>query len=220
MSVNQNSKELEDKIGIKNKFKIKIKEKSFPNRIQNIKNKSSSYYVDKSSNNNLSSNSNILKTNSQVLNKMNKKFPHNFMGKNSIMENKKLNKYASLPNIGKKIDKNNSIQLHYDKYVDKYKIITTREDESQDIKKRIYLYRPRWQYSCCLDNNNIFCLKFREPKENFKKKTIDFIYKLNSINEKNEYIKPRMIKIIEKNEKISDEVFGQPWKYPNLFESS
>ena len=219
MSVNQKDKELEDKIGIKNKFKIKIKDKSFPNIIQKIKNKSSSYYVDKSSNNNISSHSNILKTNSQV-NHMNKKFQNNFMGKNNKMENKKLNKYASLPNIGKKMDKYNSIQINYDKYIDKYKIITTREDENQDIQKRIYLYRPRWQYSCCLDNNNIFCLKFREPKENFKKKTIDFIYKLNSIYEKNEYIKPRMIKIIEKNDKISDEVFGQPWKYPNLFENS
>ena len=29
-----------------------------------------------------------------------------------------------------------------------------------------------------------------------------------------------MIKIIEKNDKISDEVFGQPWKYPNIFENS
>ena len=218
MSVNQKDKKLEDKIDIKNKFKIKIKDNSFPNRIKTIKNKSSSYYVDKSSNNNISSRSNILKTKSQVLNQMSKKFEHNFMEKSNKMENKKLNKYASLPNIGKKNDKYNSIQVNYDKYIDKYKIITTREDENQDIQKRIYLYRPRWQYSCCLDNNNIFCLKFREPKENLKKKTIDFIYKLNSIKESNDYIKPRMIKIIEKNDKISDEVFGQPWKYPNLFE--
>ena len=50
-----------------------------------------------------------------------------------------------------------------------------------------------------------------------KKKTIDIIYQLNEINE-NEYIKPRMIKILEKNDKINKEVFYQPWKYPNLFE--
>jgi len=220
MSVNQKDKELEDKIGIKNKFKIKIKDKPIPNRIKNIKIKSSSHYFDKSSNNNISSHSNIYKTNDQALTHMNKKFEHNFIGKIQKMENKKLNKYSSLPNIGKKTNKYKSIQIHYDKFVDKYKIITTREDENQDIQKRIYLYRPRWQYSCYLDNNNIFCLKYSKPKETFNKKTIDFIYKLNSIYEGNEYIKPRMIKIIEKNDKISDEVFGQPWKYPNIFENS
>lgn len=134
---------------------------------------------------------------------------------NSRKENKKLNKYPSLPNIPR--NKYNTIEVEYDDNYDKNKINRSNFYKNEDKKKKIFLYQPRWNYSCGLDNNNIFCLKSKEPKENMKKKTIDIIYQLNEINE-NEYIKPRMIKILEKNDKINKEVFYQPWKYPNLFE--
>ena len=42
---------------------------------------------------------------------------------------------------------------------------------------------------------------------------------LNNIKAKNEYKIPRMIKILEKNDKIYDEIFSQPWKYRELFEN-
>ena len=117
----------------------------------------------------------------------------NYNNKN-FRESRKLNKCSSLPNLGS-IAINNNI-----------------------IKRRIFLKVPRFNYSCCLDKNNLFCLKYKKPKENIKKKAIKMIFQLDNIKIKNQYKKPRMVKILENNNKIFNEVFSHPWKYREIFD--
>ena len=137
-----------------------------------------------------------------------------FDKKSSIGEYKKLSKYPSLPNF--KVHKNNSVDFLYEN--EKYKIIINKIEEHEMKKAKKILKLPYFNYSCCLDKNNIFCLKYIKPKETIKKKTIRIIHQINNIKSKNDYKIPRMVKILKKNDKIYDEVFSQPWKYPELFE--
>ena len=97
--------------------------------------------------------------------------------------------------------------------------MSNKIENHENIDKRFYIKIPHFNYSCSLDKNNIFCLKYDKPKLNPKKKTIKMINLLNNIKAKNEYKIPRMIIILEKNDKIYDEVFSQPWKYRELFEN-
>ena len=132
----------------------------------------------------------------------------------NICKYKKISKIPSLPSFG--VDKHNSVDIIYEN--EKYKIITNKIEQDKEKRNKI-IKIPRFNYSCCLDKNNMFCLKYYKPKENIKKKTIKFIYQLNNIKSKKEYKKPRMINILEKNNKIYYEVFSQPWKYPEIFKN-
>ena len=138
-----------------------------------------------------------------------------FNKKSNFGEYKKLSKYPSLPNF--KVHKNNSVDFIYEN--EKYKILANKIEEHEKKNKKKILKLPNFNYSCCLDKNNIFCIKYIKPKENIKKKTIRIIYQLNNIKTKNDYKIPRMVKILKKNDKIYDEVFSQPWKYREIFEN-
>ena len=78
-------------------------------------------------------------------------------------------------------------------------------------------YLSKFNYSFSIDKNNIFCLKYKKPKENIRKRTINIINQITYNKMKDEYKQPKMIKILERNDKIHDEIFSQPWRYPNLF---
>ena len=145
--------------------------------------------------------------NSRLIKKM-------FNKKSNFGEYKKLSKYPSLPNF--KVHKNNSVDFIYEN--EKYKIIINKIQEHEMKKTKKILKLPNFNYSCCLDKNNIFCLKYTKPKENIKKRTIRIIHQINNIKTKNDHKIPRMVKILAKNNQIYDEVFSQPWKYPELFQ--
>ena len=138
----------------------------------------------------------------------------NYYNLNKNNQYKKFNKYPSLPNF--RVNKNNSVDIIYEN--EKYKIITNKIEENQE-KKYFFRKIPRFNYSYRVDKNNVVCLKYDKPKDNIKKKTIKMIYKLNSIKNNKDYILPRMIKIIKNNKKIYNEVFYQPWKYPEFFQN-
>ena len=61
-------------------------------------------------------------------------------------------------------------------------------------------------------NNN------KRKKEDSNELFVDsFLKKYTQSNLINESKKPRMIRIIEKNEIIEEEILSEPWKYPLLF---
>ena len=186
-------------------MKKKLRYKQMPYRINYRKYKNSSFY----SIENTKDNSNISNNNYKNIENYYKQKNNNFY------KLKKFGKYPNLPNF--KIHKNNSVDFLYEN--ERYKIISNKIENHENIDKRFYIKIPHFNYSCSLDKNNIFCLKYDKPKLNAKKKTIKMINLLNNIKAKNEYKIPRMIKILEKNDKIYDEIFSQPWKYRELFEN-
>ena len=131
------------------------------------------------------------------------------------LKNKRFYQMKNLPII--KNNNNNLVSaVHEQKY---YKIIDKRiigNEENKNCKNKLFSL-PQFNYSFSLDKNNIFCLKYKKPKENFRKQTINFINQITYNNDKDEYKQPKMIQILERNDKIYDEVISQPWKYPNLF---
>ena len=186
-------------------LKKKPRYKIIPYRFNYPKYKNSSFYSIENA-----------KDNSNISNNNIKKIENYFKQKNnSLCELKKFGKYSNLPNF--KVHKNNSVDFLYEN--ERYKVISNKIENHENIDKRLYVKIPHFNYSCSLDKNNIFCLKYDKPKLNAKKKTIKMINLLNNIKAKNEYKIPRMIRILEKNDKIYDEVFSQPWKYRELFEN-
>ena len=201
-------------------YKRKHKSVNFKNKEYNLNDKPSPYKYIRSKlryksncHNNSMSNLNISTNyynNSQIRNYYNitRNKKNNFLSQ----KNKKINQYQTIPIF--KVNKRNSISIICEN--EKYKIICNRIEENTS-RNKLFLNLPKFNYSCSIDKNNIFCLKYKEPKENIRKKTINMIYQLNNIKTKNQCKKPRMIKIIEKNDKIHDEIFSYPWKYPYLF---
>ena len=186
-------------------LKKKPRYKQIPYRFNYPKYKNSSFYSIENA-----------KDNSNISNNNIKKIENYFKQKNnSLCELKKFGKYSNLPNF--KVHKNNSVDFLYEN--ERYKVISNKIENHENIDKRLYVKIPHFYYSCSLDKNNIFCLKYDKPKLNAKKKTIKMINLLNNIKAKNEYKIPRMIRILEKNDKIYDEDFSQPWKYRELFEN-
>ena len=186
-------------------IKKKLRYKPIENRFMNPKNKNSSFYsIDNASNN---FNSSIANYNNYA------QIEKYFKKKNN--ELKKFGKYPSIPNF--KVHRNNSVDFLYEN--ERYKIISNKIENHENTDKKFYIKIPHFNYSCSIDKNNIFCLKYYKPKLNAKKKTIKMINLLSNIKAKNEYKVPRMVKILEKNDKIYDEIFSQPWKYRELFEN-
>ena len=124
--------------------------------------------------------------------------------------NKKLMGCPSLPLLGSR--KNISSENLKDN--EQYKIV---QNGIEDKRKSIYIKVPKFNYSCNLDKNNIFCLKYKKPGKNLKKNAIKNIFESNRNKIDSQHKIPRMIQILENNEKVYDEIFAQYWKYPNIF---
>ena len=133
----------------------------------------------------------------------------------SLLEPKYPKKKLNFENI--KIYKGKIIEVPNNKEINK----KNNEKEIKllkDFKKRnIYLFRSNCNYSCSMDKNNTFNIKFKDkPKENLKQETINIIYEQNRRYD-NEYKLPRMVGIEKKNQFIFNEVVYHQWKYPDLF---
>ena len=190
-------------------LKGKLKYKPIFYRFNYNKYKNSSFSSNENSKNTLNISTNNYNNYSQM--QIEKYFNQKY---NNINKLKKFGKYPSLPNF--RVHKNNSLDFLYEN--DRYKIICNEKEKYENKNKRKYIKIPHFNYSCSLDKNNIFCLKYKKPKISDKKKTIKKINSLNNINWINEYKVPRMVKILKVNDKIYNEVFTQQWKYREFFE--
>jgi len=90
-------------------------------------------------------------------------------------------------------------------------------------QKRELYYKPNWKYSYYLDKNDIISLNYLNIKKNseIKKELYDF----KDIDKRPKPIvyswtKPRMIKILENNSLIEEEVKSHYWKYSHIFENN
>ena len=91
---------------------------------------------------------------------------------------------------------------------------------STNMTKPNYIHRPIWKYSYYLDKNDILCLNKINGKSEIKTSLCDF----KDIDKRPKPIvyswtKPRMIKIIENNKIIEEEVKSHFWKYSHIFEN-
>ena len=133
---------------------------------------------------------------------------------NSLLKSEKQNKFKDFENI--KIFKGKIVEISNNKECD-----NRNENElkiSNEFKKRnLYLFRNNCCYSCRMDKDDIFSIRFnKKPQENMKQKVIHIIN--NQINQENtEFKYPRMICILKRNNFLHDEIMTQPWKYPDLF---
>ena len=77
----------------------------------------------------------------------------------------------------------------------------------------------RSEYSGFVNKNNMLYINNnKRKKEDSNELFVDsFLKKYTQSNLINESKKPRMIRIIEKNEIIEEEILSEPWKYPLLF---
>ena len=87
-------------------------------------------------------------------------------------------------------------------------------------KKKLQ-YKPKWKYSYFLDKNDILSLKLLNNNPEIKNILCDY----KDIDKKPKPIvyswtKPRMIKIIENNALIEEDVKSHFWKYSHLFENN
>ena len=90
------------------------------------------------------------------------------------------------------------------------------------IKKESY-FRPKWKYSYYLDKNDILNLKNINFNNNPEIKNILCDYK--DIDKRPKPIvyswtKPRMVKILERNSAIEEEIKSNFWKYSHIFENN
>lgn len=204
MQNKQNNKYLKEQIESYQSMKNKFVGKPFPYRF-----KSSKYRWTHSIENTKRS----LNITTNYYNNSSQTMIYNIRKNSNIHENKKFFKNESLPNF--RVHKNDSVNILYENQ--KYKIISNKIEAHEYTRKK-FLKVPYFNYSCYLDRNNMFCLKYNEPKESIRKNTIKFIYQINNILTKKENKLPRMIKILKQNDKIYKEIFSRPWKYPQLFE--
>ena len=87
-------------------------------------------------------------------------------------------------------------------------------------KKEMY-YKPNWKYSYYLDKNSILSLNNLNNNPEIKKYLSDY----KDIDKRPKPIvyswtKPKMVKIIEKNSSIEEEVKSHFWKYSYIFEDN
>ena len=91
---------------------------------------------------------------------------------------------------------------------------------SNSQKKPKREFRPNWKYSYYLDKNDLFNFKNLHKNLEIKKtlcdyKDIDYKPKPIFYN----WTKPKMIKILERNKDIEEEVKLHYWKYSHIFEN-
>ncbi len=95
----------------------------------------------------------------------------------------------------------------------------SEKNNISNIKPNIK-YRPNWKYSYYLDKNNILSLNNINGNSEIKKLLCDY----KDIDKRPKPIvyswtKPRMIKIIENNKLIEEDVKSHFWKYSHLFQN-
>ncbi len=88
------------------------------------------------------------------------------------------------------------------------------------LKKEIY-YKPNWKYSYYLDKNDIINLNNLNNNPDIKNALCDY----KDIDKRPKpfvfsWTKPRMVKILEKNSSIEEEVKSHFWKYSHIFENN
>ena len=82
-------------------------------------------------------------------------------------------------------------------------------------------YRPKWKYSYYLDKNDILSLNALKNNPEIKESLCDY----KDIDKRPKpmvfsWTKPRMVKIIENNALIEEEVKSHFWKYSHLFDNN
>jgi hypothetical protein len=87
--------------------------------------------------------------------------------------------------------------------------------------KREFYFKPNWKYSYYLDKNDILSLNNLNNNPEMKNSLCDF----KDIDKRPKPIvyswtKPRMIKILENNANIEEEVKSHYWKYSHIFENN
>jgi hypothetical protein len=87
--------------------------------------------------------------------------------------------------------------------------------------KSDYHYRPKWKYSYYINKNDILNLNNLNNNPEIKNSLFDF----KDIDKRPKHIvyswtKPRMIKILENNSLIEEEVKSHYWKYSHIFENN
>ena len=87
--------------------------------------------------------------------------------------------------------------------------------------KKEFQYKPKWKYSYYLDKNDILSLKLINNNPEIKNVLCDY----KDIDKRPKPIvyswtKPRMVKIIENNALIEEDIKSHFWKYSHLFENN
>ena len=87
--------------------------------------------------------------------------------------------------------------------------------------KREFYFKPNWKYSYYLDKNDILSLNNLNNNPEIKNTLCDY----KDIDKRPRPIvyswtKPRMIKILEKNATIEEEVKSHFWRYEHIFENN
>ena len=100
--------------------------------------------------------------------------------------------------------------------------INSSDNYSSKPKREMY-YKPNWKYSYYLDKNEILSLNNINNKRNIEIKNTLCDYK--DIDKRPKPIvyswtKPRMVKILENNALIEEEVKSHYWKYSHIFENN
>ena len=100
--------------------------------------------------------------------------------------------------------------------------INSSDNYSTKPKRELY-YKPNWKYSYYLDKNEILSLNNINNKKKIEIKNALCDYK--DIDKRPKPIvyswtKPRMIRILENNALIEEEVKSHYWKYSHIFENN
>jgi hypothetical protein len=140
----------------------------------------------------------------------------NLKRNNSMLNIKNKKRFKDFEKI--KIFKGKPVEIPNKSELYKYKNRKNVTKLSKEFNERkIYLFKKNFNYNCKIDKNETFNLSLNlQPKETLKQ----IIY--NSYNnqikmEDNEFRHPRMVNILKENTILYNEVFYQPWKYPDLF---